>query len=266
MSLQSELKYWKGVVRGARSELHEAGRITDEEYAKLCEDSEARDYVDRIDTANADLTALRQRLADVEKERDEARKTITWINDEVKRAHPKHASTWPHHGLIADFKELSTALATERRENERLREERDAWQNYFDATVVLDDIALNHPDHQKAVTGMIEAAEALAKLKPSGELSSKHIEESLAWALREGAERESEVGKLTTQLAAALAQVEGLRRDAEAFRFLEEKQITVMWFDRDGGYKVTINFHEQDWTEHDTIRAAISAATRGVTP
>lgn len=47
--LEKELLYWRGVVRGARSELHEAGRISDAEYADLVQDTLARNYVERID-------------------------------------------------------------------------------------------------------------------------------------------------------------------------------------------------------------------------
>lgn len=41
--------YWQGVVRGARAELHQMERITLEEYAALCSDTECRDYVDQMD-------------------------------------------------------------------------------------------------------------------------------------------------------------------------------------------------------------------------
>lgn len=63
---EKELLYWKGVIRGARSELHEAGRISDDEYAELCQDIEARDYVDRIDVLSRKLDAFKaQRAEDV---------------------------------------------------------------------------------------------------------------------------------------------------------------------------------------------------------
>ena len=58
--LETELRYWKGVVRGARAELHEAGRITNDEYAQLCEDREVRNYVDRVDVLRAGLDRISQ--------------------------------------------------------------------------------------------------------------------------------------------------------------------------------------------------------------
>ncbi len=52
--------YWKGVVRGARAELHEAGRISDEEYAALCEDTAARDHMDTLDEVKAERDSERE--------------------------------------------------------------------------------------------------------------------------------------------------------------------------------------------------------------
>ena len=52
-----ETLYWKGVVRGARAELHQAGRISDEEYAALCEDTAARDHMDTMDEVKAQRDA-----------------------------------------------------------------------------------------------------------------------------------------------------------------------------------------------------------------
>lgn len=61
----AELLYWKGVVRGCRSELHRAGLISDEEYAELCENTKARDYVDRNDKLREELEKVKESLADM---------------------------------------------------------------------------------------------------------------------------------------------------------------------------------------------------------
>lgn len=60
IKLEAELRYWKGVVRGARAELHEMGRITNDEYAQLCEDREARNYVDRVDILRCSMEQIRR--------------------------------------------------------------------------------------------------------------------------------------------------------------------------------------------------------------
>lgn len=62
--VKAEALYWKGVVRGARSELHEAGRLSDEEYAAIATDTAARDYIAGLDDMRAELTDLRAKLAE----------------------------------------------------------------------------------------------------------------------------------------------------------------------------------------------------------
>lgn len=63
--------YWKGVVRGARFELHQADRITNEEYAALCADSDCRDYVDSMDVLRDKLAAAQERIRRLEEAGDE---------------------------------------------------------------------------------------------------------------------------------------------------------------------------------------------------
>lgn len=69
---RANLTYWRGVVRGARSELHQAGRISDDEYADLACDTTARNIVEKIDA----LT----------RERDEARKERDALHEVVQQA------------------------------------------------------------------------------------------------------------------------------------------------------------------------------------
>lgn len=57
-----EALYWKGVVRSARAELHQAGRITNEEYAALAQDTEARDNMATIDELREKLAAIGEYL------------------------------------------------------------------------------------------------------------------------------------------------------------------------------------------------------------
>lgn len=60
--LETELLYWKGVVRGARADLHEKGQITDDDYAALCLDTESRDYVDRLDSVTDKLQQATEQI------------------------------------------------------------------------------------------------------------------------------------------------------------------------------------------------------------
>ena len=126
-----ETLYWKGVVRGARAELHQAGRISYEEYAALCEDTTARDHMDTLDdlrTENKRITeewnmAINARvdferaldiavkkLATAIAERDaerEARKALTPAAQAYASENPTHE--W--NGVTQDPNGVHAALA-----------------------------------------------------------------------------------------------------------------------------------------------------------
>lgn len=59
--------YWQGVTRGARAELSVMERITPEEYAALCSDTECRDYVDQMDKLKEQRDELLKALEEVDR-------------------------------------------------------------------------------------------------------------------------------------------------------------------------------------------------------
>jgi hypothetical protein len=89
--------YWKGVVRGARFELHQADRITTEEYAALCGDSDCRDYVDSMDVLRDKLAEAHERIRRLEKAGDAMAKDFShfWTDRNSVRDWPKAKEAKP---------------------------------------------------------------------------------------------------------------------------------------------------------------------------